>query len=139
MNIFEKIFGKTSSVMIAETPTKSVVVLIFDKEQEYRDLQEIHNEFFSEKKSPKLLMQSSIGQTSANIADVLPSRSDVFFMNAPGFTMIKRNPFEKEIDQILLLKNYMGVPTEEEEFNDFVMIDEESADALISLQSRLSS
>lgn len=65
MSILERIFGKKPTVAHA---------LAFDKEQEHKDLQENHPEFFVNNNSPEAQMQSKVNE-STNIVDVTLSRS----------------------------------------------------------------
>ena len=130
MGILEKIFKKTAKVDV-QTTVVSGEQLVFDKEQEYKDLSVKHSEFFENKNSPKNQMQSNISELPSNIEDITPSKSDIFFQNAPGYVLTK------ESEEIVSLKKYMGVPTEREEWEDFLESGENEIEALITLQSSL--
>lgn len=80
-NFLRKIFkNKEKEVTLQKTTAK--VIPIFNKEQEYNDLEENHSKFFNTELSPKEKMQPKIGDTKfSNIENVTPSRSQNFFLN----------------------------------------------------------
>ena len=106
------------SLITIEAPRELAKIVIMPKlEQEYMDLEEKHSEFFSEEKSPKLQMQSKIGEQeeALNIKDVTLSRSDKFFKQAPVVNTGNYPDFFEETEEILQLEKYMGIPVEEEQ------------------------
>ena len=106
------------SLIVIEAPRQiAESIQLNDREQEYRDLNEKHSDFFDGKDSAILQLQSGIGanngQTSVKITDVTPSRSDEFFKNAPE--MKEEEDFEK-------VEKYMNVELHEEDEDNTSMV-----------------
>lgn len=116
-SLFKK--EKQEELLITVEPPKQIakVIQLVDKEQEYRDLNEKHSDFFDGKDSAILQLQSGIGadngQTSVKITDVTLSRSDKFFKNAPE--MKEEEDFEK-------VEKYMNVELHEEDEDNANMV-----------------
>lgn len=97
-------------VTVVEPPKQiAQIIPLYNKNQEYEDLQEKHKDFFNNS-SPIQQLQSKIGNTSPNIEDVTQSRSDKFFNEAPS---MKLNSLREE-EEFKELEQYMHIPILEE-------------------------
>jgi hypothetical protein len=99
------------------------VIPLINKDQEYDDLHDKHEAFFNMEESPIEQLQPRLGgKTSnhllANIADVVDSRSNRFFQNAPTVSDAYKPDFKTDEDvsrDFEKLEEYMGIEIHEDE------------------------
>ncbi len=111
IKIFSKLFGKKQE----EIKEQAIVVPMFDKDLEFKDLEKKHAAFFNQEvELPVIQMQSKIGnneeqqvQLLAHISDVNMSRSQKFFTEAPEVELNNEHPEVQE--DFEKLEGYMGI------------------------------